>query len=131
MKTNFNVLSRYKIWLKQTAKHYKVTESEIVRGCRKPEVITARQTFYWLCWRDRINLTRLSTRLGKDRTTVMATMNQGWKNRERNVENKIYEKITSKKSISKKEAEVITGEGVLCSNVAISGRLVFISTPRG
>lgn len=131
MRKDFNPTSSYKIWLKEAAKHYEVNQAEITGGCRKPDVVIARQTFYWLCWRDGINLAKLSTHLGKDRTTVSAIMNQSWKHRERNIENQIYEKITTKKNLSQKKEEVRTGEGKFCSNVGVAGRLVFISTPRG
>lgn len=131
MKKDFKPLSRYKIWLKEAAKHYEVSESAIVSGSRIPDVVIARQTFYWLCWRDSINLPSLSRHLGKDRSTVGATMNQSWKNRERNIENQIYEKITSKKDLPKKKTSTTSPVSRKCSNVAISGRLVFVSTPRG
>lgn len=128
MKKNLTPTSGHKKWLKEVAKYYEVTESEIINGSRKPDAVVARQTFYWLCWRDGIDSSKLSVHLGKDRSTVTSIMNQGWKHRERNIENQIYEKVTSKKNLSKEKREVKASEGGLCSNVEVSGRLVFVST---
>lgn len=131
MKKDFNPVSGYKTWLKEVAKYYEVSEIEITSSCRKPEVVIARQTFYWLCWKDGINLPELSRRLGKDRSTVGATMNQGYKNRQRAIENRIYEKVISQKDLAKKKRETKTGEGRIGENVEVSGRLVFVPTPWG
>lgn len=131
VKVVFTPTINYKTWLTEVAKYYEVSEEDILGGSKKRDLVSARQTFYWLCWRDKIHLAKLSLALGKDRTTVGAIMNHGWKNRQRNVENKIYEKISTKKDLTKKKRETITGEAGFCSNVEISGRLVFITAPRG
>lgn len=100
-----NSLERYKIWLQEVSVHYDVKKEDIITRVQKPEVVVARQTFYWLCWKDKINLYQLAIHLGKDRTTVVATMNQGSHNREKDTEKFLYEKVTSqerKREIEKK-----------------------------
>ena len=124
-------LARYKIWLKESARYYEVSEKEIINGCKKPDVVVARQTFYWLCWRDNINLPNLSRELGKDRTSICATMNQTWKRRDRDTENHIYEKITAKENLSKRTEEVRTDKEKFCYNVAVPLKPVLRTAPRG
>lgn len=61
----------YKKWLTATAQYYGVTEESILRrGGKNP----ARKTFYYLCYKDGINLYRLSEALGKERTSVLGNM---------------------------------------------------------
>ena len=93
----YNPIERYKIWLEESAKYFKVKEDDIINGFTKKEIIKARHTFYWLCWKDNINLPDLSRLLGKHRSTIAATMNNAYQHRDNNAENKIYEKITSQK----------------------------------
>ena len=131
MKRDFSPTSGYKTWLKEVAKYYEVSQQEITGSSRKPEVVVARQTFLWLCWKDGIKLPALSRKLGKDRSTVDAIMNQGHKNRERAVENLIYEKVTTQKDLAKKKREAKTKEGRIGENVGLSGKLVFLTAPKG
>lgn len=92
-------LERHEVWLKEVALHYGVHEGDITarrKGCALPEVAVARQTFYWLCWRDRINLPRLSVHLGKHRSLIGSSMAKGLHNRQKHVEDIIYEEVTTK-----------------------------------
>jgi chromosomal replication initiation ATPase DnaA len=130
MKRDFSPTTGYKTWLREVANHYEVKQSEITGSSRKPEVVVARQTFLWLCWRDGIKLPALSRKLGKDRSTFDAIMNQGHKNRERNIENQLYEKVTTQKDLAKTKRETKAGERGVRENVEISGRLVFNAAPR-
>lgn len=100
-------LKRYKIWLGEVCKHFEVSEEEVVaKQCLKPDVVSARHTFYWLCWKDRINLYRLSEHLGKNRSTISATISRAMHLRNKNVENLIYEKITSQERKEDSEKEI-------------------------
>jgi len=71
-----NKVSRYKIWLRAVCKEYNLTQKELMDPKPGPYSIVncARHTFYWLCFRDRIDLYRLSEHLGKHRTTVISSM---------------------------------------------------------
>lgn len=105
-------LGRYNTWLQEVSEHYDIEKSVIISRCHKPNSVTARQTFYWLCWRDKINLYALSLHIGKSRTTVISTMNQGMKNREQNIEKLIYEKVTSQERKQRVKATLFSeGQG--------------------
>lgn len=129
-KKSITPIEDHKLWLTEVANHYGVSEENIINGDKEMNSIVARQTFYWLCWRDKINVARLSEHIGKHRTTIACTMNQGWKHRQRDVENKIYEKITLKKALIKKEEEDKRRQRGFCNNVAITGRLVFTTSSK-
>jgi hypothetical protein len=87
-----NRLDRYEYWLSRTSMYFGVEENEITKrgGSTKFFIAEARQTFYWLCWRDKIDLYRLSEHLGKHRTTVVTTMNKSFKRRNKEAEENIW-----------------------------------------
>ncbi len=92
----YTPLEKYKVWLTECSKYFQVSEEHIINGFTRKDVVGARHTFYWLCWRDNINLPNLSRLLGKHRSTIASTMNNSYQHRDRRVEDSIYEKITTK-----------------------------------
>lgn len=71
----FTPVSRHKLWLRRTARFFEVPQGRIVKGSYKDiPTCKARQTFYWLCFRDRIDLYQLSKALGKDRTSIICSL---------------------------------------------------------
>ena len=65
-------MDNYKKWLTATAQYYGIPENKIIgKGKGNASISSARSTFYYLCFRDGINLYRLSEMLGKDRSGVI------------------------------------------------------------
>lgn len=69
-------IEKYKVWLRLVAKEFKVSQMTLISKERTSAklVCSARQAFYWLCFRDNINIYKLSTELGKHRTTICRAM---------------------------------------------------------
>lgn len=88
----------YGKWLNKTAEFYEVEPRDIISASRIPQVCIARQTFYWLCSRDGINLSRLSVALGKNRTTVVSNMNKSSHLRDVTAEKIIYNEANTIKA---------------------------------
>ena len=68
-------MNYYKKWLEASALYFGVKEEDILRkGSRTPLINKARKTFYYLCFRDGINLYQLGLDLGRHRTSITSTM---------------------------------------------------------
>lgn len=67
-------ISNHKIWLKAVCDYFDVTEDEIITSRKHGYVGEARSIFYWLCFKDKIDLYRLSETLGKERTSILSSV---------------------------------------------------------
>lgn len=68
-------MNDYKKWLEATAQYYGVTEEGILQRGKKNDLLCrARKTFYYLCFKDGLDLYRLSEALGRPRTNVIKNM---------------------------------------------------------
>lgn len=63
-------VSNYKKWLAVTAAYWGIPKDAVLIRKHNQYIVNARQTFYTLCLRDKIDLYALSLHLGKERTTV-------------------------------------------------------------
>ena len=62
-------------WLEATAHYFDISPDEIINGKNRSHIVSrARKSFYYLCFRDGIDLYRLSQQLGKHRTTIINCM---------------------------------------------------------
>lgn len=55
--------------------YWKVSTDEILNTrIHKDHVVKARQTFYWLCFKQGLDIYRLSVNLGRHRSTILNSM---------------------------------------------------------
>jgi len=67
-------------WLDAVCYYYEVTEEQVLKASKHTLYAGhAKNAFYWLCFKDKIDLYRLSEYLGKHRTTIVSTMKKGRK----------------------------------------------------
>lgn len=85
-------VTNYKKWLRLVSLHYDIPEEILIsKGKKNRYVQIAKQTFYYLCFKDGIDLYHLSTRLGHHRTTALSNIKNS-KHYEREIINQLYER---------------------------------------
>ncbi len=94
-----NKVSRYKIWLREVSREFDVPQKTILSSkSYTAYVVCARKTFYWLCFKDKIDLYRLSERLGKDRTTVVGSLKNTRDRTNKETIQKIWNNVKTRES---------------------------------
>lgn len=94
------------VWLDLTAEHYDLSPEVIMSQSRLHDVCVARQTFYWVCSRDGINLQNLATSCGRNRTTIMSSMKHNKHLRDAVSERVIYAKKNAVKEWTNASKEI-------------------------
>lgn len=130
---NRTPLSTYKFWLKKVSEYYGIPESKIIGRSQSDIVCTARRTFYYLCFKDHIDLYELSQALGKNRTTIMSTLSRAEHYRDKNAERIIHAQVTAEErklqtqeSFGSEEREARCNEvfGTIWPNAQVFSRLM-------
>jgi len=59
----------WRYWLREVAKYYNITQKEVLLPSKVNS--RAKSTFYWILFKEAIDLYTTSVQIGKDRTTIV------------------------------------------------------------
>lgn len=94
-----NKTMRYKIWLREVSREFDIPQNKLLYSREiNTYMVSAKQTFYCLCIRDKIDLYRLSEKLGKNRTTVVSSLKKTKLRANQEIINKIWNNVKTKES---------------------------------